>query len=205
VRPRELAERRQFDFRVVDDMRGHVFDFQAYRSTADLQHDRNRITRAEDAGAASKYKMTLRVPTLVGPGQFSDETIFGVDLDVADYPMTEPATWLISQPIPWSPHFAEGRPICIGEEFWLARRGHVTLGDLVEHVARMLNWDEKGRGLGYRGWNGAAIDYHRKHYGGRALDPSLVYPALPAWIYGAKADPLPSFEIITHQRSTMEP
>jgi len=204
MRPRELAERRRFDFRVVNDMRSRIFEFQAYRSTADLRDDHNQITRVEDADGASKYKMTLRVPTLVGPGQFSQETVFGVDLDVADYPMTEPATWLISERIPWSPHFAEGRPICIGSEFWVARRGHVTLGDLVEHVARMLNWDEKGRGPGYRGWNGDAIDYHRKHYGGKALNPSFVYPALPSWIFGAEPDAQPAFEIITHQRLASE-
>lgn len=200
MRPHELAERRRFDFRVVNDMRSPVFDFQAYRTTADLQHDRNRITRLEDANAASKYKMTLRVPTLIGPGKLSEVTIFGVDLEVADYPFTEPATWLISQPIPWSPHFAEGRPICIGHEFWIARKGHVTLGDLVEHVARMLNWDEKGRGAGYRGFNPEAIAYHAKHYRGRALDPDFAYPIPPVWIYGTKAEPLADFEIVMHQR-----
>jgi len=181
-------------------MRSTIFDFQAYRTTADLQQDRNRITRAEDASAASKYKMTLRVPTLVGPGTWSDETIFGVDLEVADYPLTEPATWLISSPIPWSPHFATGRPICIGWEFWVERKGHVTLGDLVEHVARMLNWDEKGRGSGYRGWNAEAIAYHAKHYKGRALNPQFSYPTPPAWIYGTKAESDGSFEIVMHQR-----
>jgi len=204
MKPRELAERRQFDFRVVNDMRSPIFDFQAFRTTADLQYDRGRIRRVEDATAASKYKMTLRVPTLIGPGKMAEETIFGVDLDVADYPLAEPATWVISNPIPWSPHFAEGRPICIGSEFWLARKGHVTLGDLVEHVARMLNWDEKGRGSGYRGWNGEAIDYHKKHYRGRPLNPQLVYPTPPPWIYGATEAPA-SFEIIVHQRPKMEP
>ena len=203
MRPKELAQRRQFDFRVVSDMRSPVFHFQAYRTTADLAADRNGITTAQEAAAAGKYKMTLRVPTLVGPGKMSEETVFGVDLDVADYPLTEPATWVISRPIPWSPHFAEGRPICIGAEFWLARKGHVTLGHLVEHVARMLNWDEKGRGPGYRGWNGEAIDYHRKHYRGGSLNPKLVYPALPAWIYGAEDEPA-SFEIITYQRTDGE-
>jgi hypothetical protein len=204
VRPKELAQRRQFDFRVVSDMLCPTFHFQAYRTTSDLEFDRNRITSVEEATAAGKYKMTLRVPTLIGPGEMSEETVFGVDLDVADYPLTEPATWVISRPIPWSPHFADGRPICIGAEFWLARKGHVTLGHLVEHVARMLNWDEKGRGSGYRGWNGAAIDYHKKHYRGRSLDPALVYPTLPSWIYGTEAEPA-SFEIITHQRAGKEP
>jgi hypothetical protein len=200
MRPRELAERRRFDFRVVSEMRNSVFDFQAYRTPSDLERDRSRITRVEDATAASKYKMTLRIPTLIGPGKLCRETLFGVDLDVADYPMTEPGTWVISKPIPWSPHFREGSPICIGHEFWLGRKGHVTLGDLVEHIARMLNWDEKGRGPGYRGFNGDAIDYHKEHYHGRALDSQITYPTPPAWLFGMRGEPAAAFEIVHHQR-----
>src|ERR1039457_4749748 len=75
MRPRELAERRRFDFRVVSEMRNSVFDFQAYRTPSDLERDRSRITRVEDATAASKYKMTLRIPTLIGPGKLCRETL----------------------------------------------------------------------------------------------------------------------------------
>ena len=105
----ELIQRRKFDFRILDDMRGLVFSFRAYQSTSDLRRDRNQITTKAAAGVASKYAMTLRVPTLIGPGKFAAETTFGVDTDVADYPMAEPLTWLISKPIPWSPHFLAGR------------------------------------------------------------------------------------------------
>mgnify|MGYP006976772897 CR=1 FL=1 len=197
MKPGELIERRRFDFRVVSDMRGPVFDFEAYRSRADLERRRNPITRPEDGGQASKYRMTLRVPTLVGPGEFAPETVFGVDLDVYNYPLAEPLTWVISRPIPWSPHFKEGAPICIGTEFWVARKGHVTLGDLVIHIAMMLNWDEKGRGPGYVGWNKEALEYHAEHYQGRSLDPDFRYPTLPVWLFGAASSgPEPSFEVI---------
>ncbi|WP_066375831.1 hypothetical protein [Herbidospora mongoliensis] len=200
LRAAELVERRRFDHRVVSGMRGPLFDFQAYRTSADLQDSRDPVTRAEDAGEVSKYQMTLRVPTLIGAGEFRPETVFGVDLDVRDYPLTEPLTWVVSDPVPWSPHFQKGSPICIGAEFWTARKGHVTLGDLVIHIARLLNWDEKGRGGGYVGWNPEAIDHHAEHYRGRPLDPELQYPALPTWLLGAPAEPISAFEIVEHRR-----
>jgi hypothetical protein len=110
-----------------------------------------------------------------------------------------PQTWLISEPIPWSPHFSQGRPICMGKEFWPARMGHVTLGHLVIHVAMMLNWDEKGRGPGYDGFNRPALDYHAEHYQGRSLDPDLCYPRLPDWLTGQAAR-RSSFDILEHHR-----
>jgi hypothetical protein len=92
MKPTELINRRKFDFRILTDMRSPIFDFRAYRASADLRADRRRITSESDAGAASKYAMTLRVPTMAGPGKMSRETVFGVDTDVADYPLTEPQT-----------------------------------------------------------------------------------------------------------------
>ncbi|MEV6633553.1 hypothetical protein AB0M54_22670 [Actinoplanes sp. NPDC051470] len=73
----------------------------------------------------------------------------------------------------------------------------MTLGHLVMHITRMLNWDEKGRGGGYVGWNGEAIKYHRKHYGDRPLDPSIVYPRLPLWLTATDTTESSGFEIIT--------
>ncbi len=147
-----------------------LFDFEAYRTSADLESSSDPVARTADAGEASKYRMTLRVPTLIGPGEFRPETVFGVDLDVRDYPLAEPLTWIISDPVPWSPHFQKGSPICIGAEFWTARKGHVTLGDLVIHVARLLNWDEKGRGGGYVGWNPEADQPPRRALPGPAAE-----------------------------------
>jgi hypothetical protein len=199
MKPQELAERRRFDFRVINDMRCAVFAFEAYRTSHDLRYGRNQVTSPSDAGGVSKYKMTLRVPTLSGPGSFVDETVFGVDLDVADYPKAEPLTWLISDPIPWSPHFLKGRPICLGREFWVDRKGYVTLGHLVIHVAMMLNWDEPGR-PGYVGWNGEAIKYHAEHYQGRPLHPGFPYPDLPDWVFGTARPKVSDFTIIEHRR-----
>lgn len=184
MKPSQLRERRVFDFRILEAMRCQVFDFKAFVTSSDLDGWSREIEDAARAGDASKYRFFLRVPTLVGPGEFSSETAFSVDTDVIDYPDNEPNTWVVSAKTPWSPHFVKGAPVCIGSEFWAARRGHVTLGHLVIHLARLLNWDEKGRGRGYTGYSGEAIEYHRREYGGKPLNPSLPYPVLPSWLSG---------------------
>ncbi len=198
----DLAKRLQFDFRILRDMRGPTFDFSAFASPGDRDQRRNEIKTLEDATRARKYKMVLRVPTLVAAGEFARETEFAVDLDVGDYPEQAPAVWVRSQVLPWSPHFRRGSPVCTGEEFWAPRRGHVTLGHLVQHLQRLLNWDEKGRGPGYVGWNGEAIAYHQRVYQGRPLDPEFMYAPLPAWLVNPGQSTL-GFEVL--RRSGAEP
>lgn len=191
----DVVRRRRFEFELLRDMACATFQARAFASVDDLEAGRRQIVSADRADRATKYRFTLRIPTLIGPGRFAPQTEIGVDTEVPDYPRTEPATWIISKPVPWSPHFRENAPVCLGEEFWLASRGHVTLGHLAIHIARMLNWDEKSRGRGYVGWNGPAIEYHRRHYGSRPLDPDLAYPKLPDWLNPAPVDP-PGFTIL---------
>jgi len=74
-------------------------------------------------------------------------------------------------------------PVCLGET-WLNAEGAMLLGQLFVHIAKLLNWDEVGRGSGYSGWNGEAIAYHKRVYGDKPLNPDLRYPSVPAYIYG---------------------
>ena len=194
--PQELIERRAFEFDVVTDMPSDCFEFEAYRNTQDLLRRQRRVTDQSRGGDVSTYVFILRVPTLSGPGSFASETVISVDTNVTDYPDHEPRTSVLSDPIPWSPHFLKGAPVCIGPEYWRPRSGHVTLGHLAIHLCRLLNWDEKGRGPGYSGWNRAAIEYHRQHYGNASLNADLVYPILPAWVSG-RDDGDDSFEVKT--------
>jgi hypothetical protein len=192
--PAELAQRRVFDYRVLRDMQCAALHTEAYATTTDLARRQNPIVSEDAASRATKYRFLFRVPTLIGPGQFSSETEIGVDTEVVDYPLKPPNTWIISNHVPWSPHFKKGAPVCLGEELWEARQGHITLGHLAIHIARLLNWDEKGRGPGYVGWNGEAIAYHKQYYQGRPLNPNFVYPALPGWLTGEVDEP--EFEVI---------
>jgi hypothetical protein len=192
---KELAIRRNFDLRVLSSMRCDTFDFEAYRSTRDLNDRKRTVTDLEDT-SVSKYRFTLRVRTHTGPHSFSDMTEIGIDTDVPDYPKREPRTWIISRAVPWSPHFMTGAPVCIGDEFWKPKKGHITLGHLAIHLCHLLNWDEKGRGGGYVGWNAEAIALHKRVYNNGPINPDLEYPALPTWLTGSGDTPNPSFLII---------
>lgn len=184
----ELRKRYAFDYRVVRELDGPIITVHAYRSTADLEADRYRITSTDDGGLATRYRIDYHVRTLIGRNVWQETTSVGFDLSVDDYPTREPANWIISHDVPYSPHFRKGSPVCTGE-LWGERQGHVLFAHLVLHVARLLNWDEVARGGGYSGWNGDAIRYHQEHFAGRPLDPSLRLPALPAHVtHGTPAE-----------------
>lgn len=193
---RELAERRAFDLRVLSDMRCPTFDFEAYRSEADLQRRQRIVTDPGGGATVSRYRWIFHVRTHISRTRFAATTEIGVNTDVTDYPSVPPLTWIISSHVPWSPHFLQGAPVCLGDELWEPTGGHITLGELAIHIARLLNWDEKGRGQGYEGWNGDAVEYHQTHYGGQPINPKLSYPTLPSWLTG-DPKPEPSFQIVS--------
>ena len=180
---KELATRRNFDLRVLSSMRCPTFDFEAYRTIPALNARRGQVADLEDT-SVSKYRFILRVRTHIGPRSFSEQTEIGVDTDVPGYPRKPPLTWIISKDVPWSPHFMAGAPVCIGQEFWGPAKGYITLGHLAIHLCHLLNWDEKGRGHGYVGWNAEAIRHHRDFYNNRPINPGVPYPVLPKWLSG---------------------
>lgn len=195
----ELAQRRIFDLRVLTDMRCGTFDFEAYRTSADLSARRDRVTDPSAGAGVTHYRWIFHIRTHISKTTFSPTTEIGVNTDVADYPRQPPGTWIISDDVPWSPHFRKNSPVCIGEEIWSPREGHITLGELAVHIAHMLNWDEVGRGPGYFGWNRAAVEHHRDFYGGKPIDPSVAYPVLPGWLSGDQ-EPAGGFTVVNQGR-----
>jgi hypothetical protein len=201
VNQRELTERRAFDFRVLNDMRCSTFDFEAYRTMSDLERRRRQVTDPADGGAVSKYRWNFKIRTHTSRDSFAPETEIGVNTEVADYPRVPPSTWILSSHVPWSPHFMQGAPVCIGGELWAPTGGHITLGELAINIAHLLNWDEKGRGAGYVGWNGAAIAHHKQAYKGRPIDPDVRYPILPTWLSGGPQE-APIFKILSEDQTS---
>jgi hypothetical protein len=173
-----LEGRRALDYRVNMAMaeRCPLLEVEAYASASDLKARRNKITDVAQAHRAAHYWTKYKIPTLVGPGRFVDETIIHVDGEVSGYPTTPPASWVLTQ-IPYSPHFRAGTVVCIGT-IWDAPES-VLMGHVIRHNARLLNWHEVARGGGYVGWNGEAIAYHRKHYGTKPLNDGIQYPEIP--------------------------
>ncbi|MCC7077123.1 MAG: hypothetical protein IT198_08365 [Acidimicrobiia bacterium] len=179
--PAQRRSRFRLDWTILDEMarRCDTFRFGAFASHDDLAEDRNRVTRDARADEAVWYRLEFRIPTLIGPDRFADSTVIGANLTSGEYPFAEPATWIISDHVPFSPHFKRGAPVCLGDMAWKERRGRALLGHLVEHVARLLNWDEVARGGGYVGWNPEAVSYHAEVYGTRPLNSGIRYPTIP--------------------------
>ena len=124
----ELDDRRAFDLRVLSDMRCPTFDFEAYRTKADLAARRLKVTDREAGATVTKYRWIFRIRTHVSKDKFADVTEIGVNTDVADYPRKPPGTEILSSHVPWSPHFMKNAPVCIGPEIWGPRDGYIALG-----------------------------------------------------------------------------
>jgi hypothetical protein len=183
----ELMLRRDWDYKCM--LRLHTppqYTVTAHRTAEDAVTGFNEITEAADARYAEQYRVQLRCRTLIGPGQYGDVTRVRIDVSGAGYPMSSPSVWPLDTPLPWSPHFAEGAPVCLGS-FWRAE-GSRPLAELVVHIARLLNWDEM-LSPGYMGWNPEAIEWWRRHVN-QPLTPHMVYPKLPEdLLYGDVSQP----------------
>lgn len=174
--PPELDTRLALDFAVATAMSGDLMEVSAHRTLSDAQAGAALIVDPADARLARFYRVTFNVRTLVGRGTYRDFTVVVFDLLAnGNYPFTDPASWVISRPLPWSPHFRDGSVICLGE-IWSGSKGDILLGHLLNHVAKLLNFDEVARGGGYVGWNAEATSYWRNEMAEKPITLGLVYP-----------------------------
>ena len=172
----QLSSRLKFDFRIATTMNCSTLQVEAYASAANLNDRKKRLSTRNNTGRASHYRLDYRIKSLVARDKFHNQFTVLVDLLAGgNYPFSEPKCQVISTPIPWSPHFTKGAPICIGES-WQQQNGRATIGHLMIHIAKLLNFDEPPREATYRGWNGAAVDYWRDVLKYRPITPGLAYP-----------------------------
>lgn len=181
LNPEDLRARLQFDYQVVMRMRSPLMQVAAYRGLGDLKALRNPITSVDEGHLATHYLVDYRVKTLVGRSIYSDQTVMRVDvLAGTNYPYSEPVCWVLDNcKMPWSPHFLRGRPICTEAKWWKAAEGAMLLGQLLVHVAKLLNFDEPPRESWYTGYNKEAIDYWRDVLGHQPITKNFPYPQLP--------------------------
>jgi ubiquitin-protein ligase len=183
LKPDELHSRLRFDWAIAQKMNGPLVCVQAFKSLADLSRRKNPVITQQECHRASAYLAEFHVRSLVGGGEFHDNFQVSIDLLAGgDYPFSEPACFVTSRPIPWSPHFLPSKgAICLGE-LWGQAGGAMTLGHLLVHVAKLLNFDEPDREPSYGGWNAAAVNYWRRVLHRRPITEGLAYPSLPAEI-----------------------
>jgi ubiquitin-protein ligase len=178
--PEELQSRLRFDWNITQRMNTPLVQIQGFKSLSDLKRRKDSITKERDSHQASAYLVEYRLRSLVGEGIFHDQFQVSIDLLTGgNYPFSVPACFVTSHPIPWSPHFLpRNGAICLGE-LWTQARGAMTLGHLVVHICKLLNFDEPDREPSYGGWNAAAVNYWRTVLNRLPITKGLVYPTLP--------------------------
>jgi hypothetical protein len=181
----DIDSRLRFDYQVVTAMSSPLMAVEAYRSLEDLGARRNPVQSVDDGHLATYYRVEYNIKTLAGRGRYSYKTTISYDLfGDNDYPESEPVCFVISKPIPWSPHFhPETGKVCLGDA-WEDSEGDMLLGELMAHVARLLNFDEpEYDNPDYVGWNGESIDYWVKERNRQPITKNLPYPILPDLVY----------------------
>jgi hypothetical protein len=184
----DIHERLRLDYRVIMKMRSPLVSIRAYRNADDLRSRLQPIVSEDEGHLAAYYLADYHIRTLIGPDQFSDKTSVLFDLLANNnYPFSEPSCWVTSIPVPWSPFFKEGYPICIGG-MWHEAKGAMLLGQLIVHIAKLLNFDDISRSESYGGYHAEAVNYWRTNLGHQPITPNLPYPVLPDSVPGSIND-----------------
>jgi hypothetical protein len=176
----ELLERQRTDQKMLGalDVSDCPISISGHRSAEDARTDRNPVP-FDDRNPATHYRVTYDLDTLVGPGKrHRPTTVHVAPLANGGYPASAPSAWVISDRVPWTPHFAANVPICHGGHVWIPYR--TQLVDYVVHLGKLLNFDEPPPAPGYHGYNGHAITYWRDQMGLKPLDPDLRFPRIHA-------------------------
>ena len=175
----DLQSRLKLDFQVVSQLYSPLMEVDAYRNVDDLRARRNPVTSIADGNRATHYRVTYHLRTLTGPGAYSPATTVHFDLLAnTDYPQREPSCFVIDSAVPWSPHFATNGWICIGK-IWENSDGNMLLGDLLIHVAKLLNFDEPDYiDVDYGGFRPEAVRYWTEKLNRQPLTRNLRYPTI---------------------------
>jgi len=176
--PAERAQRLRLDQRLLAalDAADCPLHVSGHRSAEDVRAARDPVPPG-DPSPPSHYRVVYDFDTLRGPGERHRPTVVHVaPLASGGYPVTPPSAWVVSDVIPWTPHFAANVPICHGGHMWIANR--TQLVDYVIHIGKLLNFDEPPPTPGYHGYNGAAVAYWRDRMELQPLDPGLRFPTI---------------------------
>ncbi len=192
----QLADRlRLVDYRLAIDMRCPVMEISAHATKDEATRCANPITRPADAHHAWFYRVGYRIKTLLGPHRYSDPAQDPVQVLInlnanGNYPFSRPESYVIGRVLPWSPHFAPGIAVCFERPGRVWRSdGKTTLGHLLLHLARLINFDEVIADQSYGGYNPDAVKHWRSALHAQPITPDLPYPVLPPWFFHGETLP----------------
>lgn len=175
--PEATLSRRRNDHVLIERLNQSSCPIQvtAHRSAADARANRDPVAVGATRPPAA-YRASFEFDTLIGPGKRHRPTHMVIDpLANGDYPASEPVTNVIGE-APWTPHFANGVPVCHGHRLWVPNR--TQLVDYIIHLGRLLNFDEPLPSASYSGYNRAAIEWWARELRYEPLDPSLEFPTI---------------------------
>jgi hypothetical protein len=202
--PESILSRRRNDHVLIEHLNASECPVQvtAHRSAADARTGADPLQVGHKNPPAA-YRATFDFDTLIAPGRRHRPTHILIDpLANGEYPASEPVANVIGQ-APWTPHFANGVPVCHGHRVWVPNR--TQLVDYIIHLGRLLNFDEPPPGEGYTGYNGAAIAWWRSELNFRPLDPNLKFPSIePTEVLAGRSRLTPAGSQGTFKRSTQQ-
>ncbi len=178
--PEERLNRQRSDHRMLDalDASEAPIFVTGHRTAEDVRANRSPVP-VGDRTPPAHYRVVYDFDTLSAPNKRHRPTVVHVaPLASGGYPTTQPSAWVISDVVPWTPHFAANVPICHGGHAWTPNK--TQLVDYVTHIGRLLNFDEPPPIPGYHGYNGQAVEYWRNNMRLRPLDPNLRLPTIHA-------------------------
>lgn len=176
--PAERITRQRSDqlmLAALDDCSAPIY-VTGHRTAEDVRANRDPVPVGSRIPPAH-YRVVYDFDTLRAPGSRQRPTIVHVaPLVSGDYPTSQPSAWVISDFVPWTPHFAADVPICHGDHAWIPNR--TQLVDYVVHIGKLLNFDEPAPVPGYHGYNSQAIEYWQTKMHLQPLDPGLRLPTI---------------------------
>lgn len=165
----------------------------AYMSGTDARRGRESSPEEGEAGRASVYDVTYTFPIPISSTQTTDSVTVRFDLlSGGDYPFTPPMANVLTNPRPYSHHFARDSGwVCIGPG-WEEAQGKYLFPQLIVHVMHLLNFDEPPLHedpARYRSFNPEAVVWWLTTRHGRPFDATLEYPAIPSELTHGVAAP----------------
>src|ERR1044072_2471489 len=144
--PAELERRLRLDERMMALVNADEAPVRVtgHRSAADARSGAKPVPPGSRA-PPEHYRVTYDFDTLCGRGRRRKPTIVHIDLMAnGNYPFSEPVCRTLGKSTPWTPHFHEFYPICLGAG-WPSQTapdaGQSLAVDLVVHIAKLLNFD----------------------------------------------------------------
>jgi hypothetical protein len=179
----DLQSRLRLDYQVVSLMYSPLMQVAAYRNVDDMRAQRYPVTSIAEGNLATHYRVTYNIRTLTDAGVYSPATTVHLDLLAnPDYPVHEPSCFVIDSPLPWSPHISDTGWVCIGK-IWEKSKGNMLLGELLVHIAKLLNFDEPEYvDEDYGGFRPEAVRYWTEELERQPLTRNLHYPMIPSLV-----------------------